>query len=143
MATWALLDAVGRGVHGLCPALVRADQSWAEERGELLSCELAEARSKAVERHVVGAISDGMERAESGKPASTRSFGHLIVEFRLVVAGDAGVGGIVRIWGVQGGGSGAERAVHEAFEHGGVEEGIGDWVGRLVFFQGGDREVEG
>ena len=67
--------------------------------------------------------------------------GHLI-ESLLIVAGDAGVGGIVRVWGVQGGGSGAQGAVHEAFEHGGVEEWVGDWVGLLVFFKGGDREVE-
>ncbi len=78
----------------------------------------------------------------SWKPATARSDGHLI-ELGLVVAGDAGVAGVVGVGGVEGGGAGAERAVHEALEHGGVEEGIALWVGGLALLEGLDGGVEG
>ena len=72
-----------------------------------------------------GAVADGVEaQLEAGGGA----FGGHGVELRLVIAGQAGVRGVVGVGGEHGGGAGAERAVHEALEHAGVEHAI---VGRL------------
>ena len=84
---------------------------------------------EGVEGHVVGAVADGVEaELEAGGGALG---GHL-VELVLVVARDAGVGGVVGVGRVHGGGAGAERAVHEALEH--AECGAGDrcrsWLAR-------------
>ena len=59
----------------------------------------------------------------SWKPAAGAFGGHL-VERALIVAGEAGVAGIVGVGLVHGGGAGAERAVHEALELGEMQEGI-------------------
>ncbi len=74
---------------------------------------------EGVEGHVVGAVADGVEaELEAGGGA----FGGHLVELVLVVAGDAGVAGVVGVGRFEGGGAGAERAVHEALEHAEVEE---------------------
>ena len=79
---------------------------------------------EGVEGHGVGAVADGVEaELEAGGGALG---GHL-VELGLVVAGEAGVVGVVGVGRGEGGGAGAEGAVHEAFEHAGVEEGV-VWV---------------
>ncbi len=70
---------------------------------------------EGVEGHGVGAVADGVEaELEAGGGALG---GHL-VEVVLVVAGEAGVAGVVGVGLFEGGGAGAEGAVHEAFEHG-------------------------
>ncbi len=74
---------------------------------------------ECVEGHVVGAVADGVE-AELEAGSGARG-GHL-VEVVLLVARDAGVGGLVVVRSFHGGGAGAERAVHEAFEHAEVEQ---------------------
>ena len=66
--------------------------------------------------------------------------GHL-VEFFLVEAGDAGVGGVVGVGVFHGGGAGAEGSVHEALEHAEVEEGVVGGVGGAAGFE--DVEGEG
>ena len=86
----------------------------------LASCGLA-GPFEGVEGHVVGAVADGVE---AELEACHGAVGGHLVEVVLLVAGDAGVGGLVGVGGFEGGGAGAEGAVHEALEHGGVEEGI-------------------
>ncbi len=89
-------------------------------RCRLRACDLF-GGGEGVEGHGVGLVADGVEaELEAGGGALG---GHL-VELVLVVAGDAGVGGVVGVGSGEGGGAGAEGAVHEAFEHGRVEEGV-------------------
>ena len=83
-----------------------------------------------------GAVADGVKaELEAGSGAFD---GHR-VELGLVVARDAGVAGIVGVGRVEGGGARAERAVHEALEHAGVEQGIAAWVGGRRCFEGRRR----
>ena len=92
------------------------------------------------ERHVVGTIADSVEADLEACFDALLCHG---VELVLVVAGDAGVAGVVGVGGVEGCGTGTQGTIHEALEHGGVEEGIVLWVGGLAVFEGLDGGVEG
>ncbi len=67
--------------------------------------------------------------------------GHL-VELVLIVARKAGVAGIVGVGLFHGGGTGAERAVHEAFELGEMEAEIVGWVAGAALLEDLDGLVE-
>ena len=59
-----------------------------------------------------------------------------------MVAGEAGVAGVVGVGFVHGGSAGAERAVHEALEHREVEEQVVGWVARAALLEDGEGFVE-
>ena len=94
---------------------------------------------EGVEGHCVGLVADGVEaKLEAGGAAGS---GHL-VEGVLVIACDAGVGGVVGVGFGEGGGAGAEGAVHEGFELADVEEWIVGGMAGSALFEDGDGEVE-
>ena len=77
--------------------------------------------SKSVERHLRGAISNGMKTdLEAGQGALD---GHAI-QFALLILRQAGVAGIVGIRRQQRGRARTQRPIHEAFQHGGVQHGV-------------------
>ena len=76
---------------------------------------------KGIERHLHSAIADGVKAdLESGRGALDRH----AIQLGLLVPRQAGVAGIVGIRRQQRRRARAERAVHEALEHGGVQHGI-------------------
>ena len=94
---------------------------------------------ECVERHVIGAVADGVEaELEAGDGALG---GHL-VEVVLLEARDAGVGGLVVVRRFHGCGAAAERAVHEAFEHAEMQQRIVEVVAGAALLEVADREVE-
>ena len=95
--------------------------------------------AECIERHVVGAVADGVEaELEAGGGALG---GHL-VEVVLLVARDAGVGGLVVVGRFHGGGAAAERAVHEALEHAEVQQRVVEVVAGAALLEVADGEVE-
>ncbi len=95
--------------------------------------------SEGVEGDVVGAVADGVE---ADLEACGGAFGGELDELVLVVTGEAGVGGVVGVGLVHGCGAGAEGAVHEALEHGEVEERIVGWVAGAALLEDGYGLVE-
>ncbi len=94
---------------------------------------------EGVEGHGVGFIADCVEaELEAGGGA----FGGELVEFLLIVAGNAGVRGIVGVGFGEGGGARAEGAVHEGLEEADVEEGVVGVVRGSSLLKDGQGEVE-
>ena len=94
---------------------------------------------KGVERHVIGAVADGVEaELEAGDGALG---GHL-VEVVLLKARDAGVRGLVVVGRFHRCGAGAERAIHEALEHAEMQQRIVEVVAGAALLEVADRKVE-
>ena len=74
-----------------------------------------------VEGHGGGLVADGVE---AKLEACLRALDGHLVQLRLRVLGQARVAGIVGVRRLQGGGSRAERAIHEALQEAGVKHGI-------------------
>ena len=91
---------------------------------------------EGVERHLCRAIADGMKtQLKSGGRALHRH----AVQRRLLILRQAGVAGIVGIRRQQRRRARAERAVHEALQHRGVQHGIFGGMMRAVLLQQVER----
>ena len=88
---------------------------------------------------MVGLIADGVEaELKAGGGAG----GGQGVQLFLAVAGDTGVVWVVGVGFGEGGGAGAEGAIHEALEHGEVEERVVGGVGGAARLEVAEGEVE-
>ncbi len=96
--------------------------------------------AEGIERHLHGAVTDRVKaHLELGCGTLLR---HRI-QLCLVITWNAAVAGVVAVGRVERGGARAERAVHKALQHAGVQHAIVGGMMGAMFFQRLDRIEEG